>query len=213
MAIVVGNIVRLSQLDEILTDLTSTDWIVIAQDINGSPLNRLKNARDFAVSTRDEAVNLAVPQAVGQIIALLPTQVPLPVRTSITSDELVNIIGSNNIGLGLDAGQLLGFYSSQAPSANGDTRRFISSLNTGISYNVNVLYASTSSGGTYDVVVNGITALSIDAYSASTVNNLIETTVTPISITDPSVTIDIITTGQNVSSSGFDQNITKIWLN
>ena len=213
MAIVVNNIVRLSQLDEINTSLTSNEWLVIAQDINGNPLNRLKNAEDYAVDIIDRAVSQAVSQAVGQVIALLPTQVPLPVRTSITSDELVVVSGSTTISPVLDPSQLFGFYSSQSPSANGDTRRFVSNLSTAISYNVNVLHATTSSGGIFDVILNGTTILTIDSYSGSTVNNVTTTTVSPVSIADPSVTIDIVTTGQNGSSSGFDQPITKIWLN
>lgn len=211
MATQILGTVPISQLPEILVDLTSTDWLVVAKDINTSPLNRLKNARDFAVATRDEAVNIAVPQAVGQAIALLPTLVPLPLRASIFADEMVVVTGAA-LSTTIDNLQQHNFYVNQSPSAVADNTRAITPLDTAGTYFLTALYATTATGGQYDVVVNGIVVLSIDAYSAGTTQN-VSATSAAFTVSDATVTINVVTTGQNGSSAGFDTNLTKLYIN
>lgn len=213
MAIVVQGTVRISQLPEITVDLTSNEWLVIAQDINGAPLNRLKNARDFAIATRDEAVGLAVPQAVGQVLALLPTVAPLPVNASIFADELT-ILAGGAITPTIAAPQQHNFYVFQAGSAPGDALTFQTSLDTANTYNLSVLYAVTPSGGIFDVLVEGVPVLvGIDTYAAAPAYNMVAMTGAPFTVGSPRITVDIVTAGKVGPSAGFDSNITKVWIN
>lgn len=134
----------------------------------------------------------------------------LPTRSQLSHDESIVLTG-NAIAVTLDSGQIDNLFARQSPGANGDSFTQSVFLRNG-TYTFSVEGQTNAANGMIDWYLDGVAfTTGQDWYTASQTKDVIKTATVTIASDGYHILKGIIN-GKNLSSSGYNMDLTRMWF-